>query len=126
MRWSTNGKLFVVQSRSNLEFFDTVSQRPVNNKRPPNLHVSPQNLALLHNITHPSRIQDVKFVQHPETNDEILLVGAEDKKLSVYVVPSDTSEIPYVIAEMVGHTNRYVLTSTDATVANPDLQFTAE
>ncbi|KAF9646488.1 WD40 repeat-like protein [Thelephora ganbajun] len=87
VRWSTNGKLFVVQSRSNLEFFDT-------------------NLALLHTITHPSRIQDVKFVQHPETKDEILLVGAEDKKLSVYVVPSETSEAPYVIAEMIGHTNR--------------------
>ena len=26
VRWSTNGKLFVVQSHSNLEFFDTVSK----------------------------------------------------------------------------------------------------
>jgi len=87
VRWSTDGKLFVVQSRSNLELFDT-------------------NLALLHTITHPSRIQDIKFVQHPETKDEILLVGAEDKKLSIYFVPPDDSEPPYVVAEMVGHENR--------------------
>ena len=73
-----------------------------------------QDLVLLHTLTHPSRIQDVKFVQHPETGDEILLVGAEDKKLSVYVVPSETSETPYVIAEMVGHTNRYAATSPTA------------
>ena len=65
-----------------------------------------KNLALLHTITHPSRIQDVKFVRHPETKDEILLVGAEDKKLSVYFVPSEASETPCVIAEMVGHANR--------------------
>ncbi|KAF9779283.1 WD40 repeat-like protein [Thelephora terrestris] len=87
VRWSTNGELFVVQSRSNLEFFDT-------------------NLALLHTITHPSRIHDVKFVRHPKTDDDILLVGAEDKRLSVYCVPPEASETPYVFAEMVGHTNR--------------------
>ena len=45
-------------------------------------------------------------MQHPDTEDEVLLVGAEDKKLSVYVVPSETSETPYIIAEMTGHTNR--------------------
>lgn len=60
----------------------------------------------MHTVTHPSRIQDVKFVQHPETKDDLLLVGAEDKTLSVYFVPSDASETPYVVAEMTGHTNR--------------------
>ena len=37
----------------------------------------------------------------------MILVGAEDKKLSVYFIPSETSEAPYVIAEMVGHANRF-------------------
>lgn len=37
----------------------------------------------------------------------MVLVGAEDKKLSVYFVPSETTETPYVIAEMVGHANRF-------------------
>ena len=47
-------------------------------------------------------------MQHPETKDEILLVGAEDKKLSVYFVPTEASETPYVIADMIGHENRCV------------------
>ena len=61
-------------------------------------------------------MQDVKFVQHPGTKEDILLVGAEDKKLSIYSVPSGTSETPYVIAEMIGHTNRCVATSADTIV----------
>jgi len=75
---------------------------------------------LLHTITHPSRVQDVKFVQHPETNDELLLVGAEDKKLSVYFVPSGTSETPCIIGEMIGHTNRYAMIQTGVADASSD------
>lgn len=80
-----------------------------------------QNLALLHTITHPSRVQDVKFVRHPETKEEILLVGAEDKKLSIYFIPSETSETPYVIAEMIGHTNRCALALLSPTVGPSNL-----
>lgn len=65
-------------------------------------------------------MQDVKFVQHPGTKEEILLVGAEDKKLSVYFVPSETSETPYVIAEMVGHMNRCVVTPADTIIMRSD------
>lgn len=75
---------------------------------------------MLYTVTHPSRIQDVKFVQHPETKDEVLLVGAEDKKLSVYAVPLATSETPFVIAEMIGHTNRCAVALAGVTVAYSD------
>lgn len=54
-------------------------------------------------------------MRHPKTKDEILLVGAEDKKLSVYLVPSETSDTPRVIAEMIGHTNRYAVVSAEIT-----------
>lgn len=51
----------------------------------------------------------------------MLLVGAEDKKLSVYLVPSETSETPCVIAEMIGHTNRYALRSAEVAVSYSDV-----
>ena len=65
-------------------------------------------------------------MQHPETKDEVLLVGAEDKKLSVYVVPYETSETPFVIAEMIGHTNRCAVALAEINVARSDLQFVIE
>jgi len=87
VRWSTTGSVFVVQSRSNLEFFST-------------------DLAMLHTVTHPSRVHDVKFIKHPTTEEELLLVAGEDKKLSIYIIPSDPSQAPRIIAHMVGHSNR--------------------
>ena len=36
----------------------------------------------------------------------MLLVGAEDKKVTVYDVSKEPNTVPTVIAEMVGHTNR--------------------
>jgi len=72
----------------------------------PQLH--PQNMDLLYTITHPSRIHDLKFCSFTAGKGEILLVGAEDRKLSVYHVP-DTSETPFIVAEMIGHSNRLVV-----------------
>jgi protein MAK11 len=76
-------------------------------------------MTLLHTITHSSRIHDILFCCPPEshkkdnTTGELLLVGAEDHKVSVYRISPDTgssaAEGPSVIAEMVGHTNRFVL-----------------
>jgi protein MAK11 len=106
VRWSTTGSLFVVQCHSNLEFFSTVCGSWLFATR--SLCAVLQDLVLLHTITHPSRIHDVKFIRHPTTEDQLLLVAAEDKKLSVYVIPSDETERPRVIAEMIGHSNRLV------------------
>ena len=63
---------------------------------------------LLHTITHPSRVHDIKFCKRVVGSGELLLVGAEDRKLTVYDIPADHTKPPTVIAEMVGHTNRYV------------------
>jgi len=63
-------------------------------------------MTLLHTITHPSRLHNVKFCKRVVGDGEVLLVAAEDKKLSIYDIPSDRTEVPTVIAEMVGHANR--------------------
>ncbi len=63
-------------------------------------------MELLHTITHPSRLHDIKFCNRVEGEGELLLAGAEDKKLSVYDVPKDRTQPPTIVAEMVGHTNR--------------------
>lgn len=62
---------------------------------------------LLCTVTHPSRIHDVKFCSRSVGDGELLLVAAEDRKLSIYDVPKDSSS-PVLIAQMVGHTNRSV------------------
>ncbi|THG98769.1 hypothetical protein EW026_g3486 [Hermanssonia centrifuga] len=64
------------------------------------------DVKLLHTITHPSRIHDVKFCKRAIGEGEVLLVAAEDKKVSVYDLPSDRTQVPTVVAEMIGHTNR--------------------
>src|SRR5260221_12808808 len=79
-------------------------------------------MALLHTITHTSRIHDILFCHIPDLDKkdntekrcEVLLVGAEDKKVSVYHIDHDTGssdavEEPSLVAEMIGHTNRFVL-----------------
>lgn len=92
---------------------------------------------MIQSIAHPSRIQDVRFCRHPLATDsdssvddsELLLVAAEDKKVTVYArgpelavsigkaANSDRSdddetgelESSYgIVAELVGHSNRYV------------------
>jgi len=59
---------------------------------------------LLYTIKHPSRLHDLKFCKRKNGDGEVLLAGAEDKKLTVYEISTDNS--PKIIAEMVGHTNR--------------------
>ena len=59
---------------------------------------------LLYTIKHPSRLHDLKFCKRINGDGEVLLAGAEDKKLTVYEISKDNA--PTIIAEMVGHTNR--------------------
>ncbi|EJF64344.1 WD40 repeat-like protein [Dichomitus squalens LYAD-421 SS1] len=89
VRWSTDGSIFAVQAQNTIEIYST-------------------EMALLHTIIHPSRLHDIKFCKRTEGEGELLLAGAEDKKLSVYDVPKDRTKLPSIIAEMVGHTNRSV------------------
>ena len=79
-------------------------------------------MALLHTITHPSRLHDVKFCQRVNGKGDLLLAGAEDKKLSVYQIPDDpeSTDPPTVIAEMVGHANRVKAVET-LSIALPEL-----
>lgn len=60
---------------------------------------------LLYTIAHKSRIHDLKFCSRVGTEGEILLVGAEDRKVSIYDIPKE-SGTPTVNAEMTGHINR--------------------
>ncbi|KAF8722670.1 hypothetical protein AX14_009685 [Amanita brunnescens Koide BX004] len=84
VRWSTDGSKFVVQSGSTMDIYDT-------------------SMTLLHTITHPSRLHDVKFSPRASgEGGELLLAGAEDKKLAIYEVSSP----PRLIAELVGHERR--------------------
>jgi protein MAK11 len=63
-------------------------------------------MVLLHTINHPSRLQDVMFCKRVNGEGDVLLAGAEDKKLSIYDISSDPEKIPTIIAEMTGHSNR--------------------
>lgn len=66
-------------------------------------HTCMQSMTLLHTITHPSRLHDVKFSPRASgEGGELLLAGAEDKKLAIYEVSSP----PRLIAELVGHERR--------------------
>lgn len=73
-------------------------------------------MALLHQIVHTARIQDLHFAELP--GKEVLLVAAEDKRVSVYTVPTDSeptvdgeaSKQEYnLTAEFVGHDSRWVV-----------------
>ena len=61
---------------------------------------------VVHTISHPSRIHDIKFSKVAEGDTEMLLVGAEDKKVTVYTISKDPNTVPSIIAEMIGHSNR--------------------
>jgi len=78
-------------------------------------------MQLLHTITHPSRLHDVKFCERVNGKGEVLLAGAEDKKLSIYKIPDDpeSTDPPTIIAEMVGHANRVKAVET-LSVALPE------
>jgi hypothetical protein len=87
-------------------------------------------MTIIQTISHPSRVQDVRFARHPlikEHKDahDLLFVAAEDKRISVYASSpqtgqrgegetgndeekgGSTQEFEYkIMAELVGHTNR--------------------
>ena len=80
---------------------------PVSFHGPHVLRSPTQAMNLLHTITHPSRLHDVKFSPRVSGEGEILLAGAEDKRASVYEVSSDpNAPPPRIIAELVGHERR--------------------
>jgi protein MAK11 len=87
VRFSTTGNLIVVQTGSDIDVYNT-------------------DMALLHAIHHPSRTHDAIFCKLPDGSKEVLLVGAEDKKVSVYDIPEDPESAPKIIAVLVGHANR--------------------
>ncbi|KAH0836807.1 WD40-repeat-containing domain protein [Lanmaoa asiatica] len=87
VRWSSSGSMFIVQSLSSLDVFST-------------------DMALRHTITHPSRIHSLRFCKRVYGDGELLLVAAEDKKVSIYQVSEDPQSPPTIIAEMIGHLNR--------------------
>ncbi|KAF9224177.1 WD40 repeat-like protein [Gyrodon lividus] len=87
VRWSLTGSSFIVQSQSSIDIFST-------------------DMALRHSITHPSRIHSVRFCKRVNGKGELLLVAAEDKKISIYEIPEDPEQLPVMVAEMIGHSNR--------------------
>ncbi|KAG8879570.1 hypothetical protein FRB98_005650 [Tulasnella sp. 332] len=77
VRWAPSGTLFAVQAGSTVDIYTT-------------------NMALIHTINHPARVQDIKFISRvTDPSSEILLVSGEDKKVSVYdavaAEPKDSS-----------------------------------
>ncbi|KAH9926918.1 WD40-repeat-containing domain protein [Fomitopsis serialis] len=87
VRWSTDGSQLVVLSQLTIDLYTN-------------------DMQLRHIINHPSRLHDVKFCKRVNGEGEVLLVAAEDKKVSIYDLPSDPEKAPSIIAEMVGHSNR--------------------
>ena len=65
-------------------------------------------MSLLHTLTHPSRIQDIRFYTSSD-GTEYLLVAAEDKKVTFYSTDSEDSTSLPIIAVAIGHENRYSL-----------------
>ncbi|KAL0576232.1 Protein mak11 [Marasmius crinis-equi] len=87
VRWSTDGSRFVVLSGSTIDIYDTA-------------------MTLIHTTNHPSRLHDAKFTLRVDGKGEVLLIGAEDKTVSIYDVPTDQEHPPKIIGKFVGHTNR--------------------
>ncbi|SJL13723.1 uncharacterized protein ARMOST_17171 [Armillaria ostoyae] len=87
VRWSVAGSLFIVQSGSTIDLYNT-------------------DMTLLHTIKHPSRLHDAKFCKRVDSDEEVLFVGAEDKKLTIYDVSNDPEKPPTIVGLMVGHENR--------------------
>ncbi|KAL6309384.1 WD40-repeat-containing domain protein [Sparassis latifolia] len=105
VRWSTDGSLFVVLTQSTIDMYTT-------------------DMDLLHTIVHPSRLHDVRFCKRIVSEGEVLLVAAEDKKLSIYDIPAEREQVPVVVAEMVGHTNRVKAVDTLSVALPPSVSST--
>ncbi|EJU03680.1 WD40 repeat-like protein [Dacryopinax primogenitus] len=91
VRWNAAGTLFAVQAGKEVDIYST-------------------GMKLLRSIGHPSRIHDVRFWTggKGEGEWEVLLVAAEDGKVAVYTLPEGEEETT-IIAQLVGHTNRFAL-----------------
>ncbi|GJE93253.1 WD40 repeat-like protein [Phanerochaete sordida] len=100
VRWNTDGTLFVVQTMLTLDFYTT-------------------DMEMIHTIQHASRIHDVKFTKRVEGDGELLLVAAEDKKVTVYDIPTDRTQAPAAISYFVGHENRVKAVDTLALALPP-------
>ncbi|KAF9269228.1 WD40 repeat-like protein [Marasmius fiardii PR-910] len=87
VRWSMDGSRFIVLSGSTIDVYDTA-------------------MTLIHTTTHPSRLHDGKFSLRADGKSEVMLIGAEDKTVSIYDVPKDQEHPPKIIGRMVGHSNR--------------------
>ncbi|KZV64684.1 WD40 repeat-like protein [Peniophora sp. CONT] len=87
VRWAADGSMLVVQYQRTIDVYTT-------------------DLSMVHTITHPTRIQDVKFATRPDGSGQVLLVAAEDKKTTAYVVVPDPDVQPRIIASFIGHGNR--------------------
>ncbi|KAI0322778.1 WD40-repeat-containing domain protein [Amylostereum chailletii] len=104
VRWSTDGSLLVVQHQKTIDVYST-------------------ELSLLHTITHPSRVHDVKFVMRPNGEGEVLLVAGEDKKTVAYDITTEANKPPRSVASFVGHSNRVKALDT-LRIALPDSKST--
>ncbi|KIM32943.1 hypothetical protein M408DRAFT_326639 [Serendipita vermifera MAFF 305830] len=100
VRWTPSGTRFAISSGLGIEVYST-------------------KMALLQSITHSARIHNIGFCKGPNGQD-LLLVAAEDKRVTLYLLPnldsehesSDEDDIaiprenPPVFAYLSGHTNR--------------------
>lgn len=105
MRWSIDGTLFIVQAGSTIDVYNTVCYQ-LDFYFLCVFSSLIQNMDRLHTIIHPSRLHDVRFCKRIIGEGEVLLVAAEDKKLSIYDISNEPEQIPTVIALMIGHSNR--------------------
>ncbi|KAJ7580230.1 WD40-repeat-containing domain protein [Mycena floridula] len=87
VRWSTDGSLFAVQCGSTVDLYNT-------------------DMTLLHAIRHPSRIHDICFCKRINGEGDVLLVAAEDKKVSIYTLSTEVEKPPTIVGELIGHENR--------------------
>ncbi|KAJ3513106.1 hypothetical protein NMY22_g15142 [Coprinellus aureogranulatus] len=87
VQWSTDGSLFAVASGSTIDLYST-------------------DMELVHIVNYASRLHDIRFSKRVNGEGEVMLVGAEDKKVSIYAIHVDKSKEPTLIAQLVGHQNR--------------------
>lgn len=78
-------------------------------------------MTILHTITHPSRIHDIRFTKRVNGEGELLLVAAENKLVTIYDVPSIPEQPPTVICELFGHQNRVKAVDT-LSIALPPIE----
>ncbi|KAI6149601.1 WD40-repeat-containing domain protein [Pisolithus tinctorius] len=101
VRWSVGATFFIVQYHSTLEIFST-------------------DMVLRHTLSHASRIHSVRFCRWAGSG-ELMLVAAEDKKVSIYHFLEDPEKPPSIIAEMIGHSNRVKAVETlEVAVPEPE------